>query len=701
MSTHSLLAELGTEEIPAGFIGPALDALRTGLEKELAAARLGSTRIHVAGTPRRLTVTADGIAERQEGRELTVTGPARAAAFDKEGKPTKAAEGFARGKGVAVTALQIVQTEKGEYVGLKISEPGRATRDILGEALPRLFGALPFPKSMRWADGETLFARPVQWLVALFGGEVIPFSFAGVRAGAETRGHRFLSPKPFAVRAWADYEAGLRERHVIVDVAVRRAEIQKQLTARAGETRGSLRNDPALLDQVTNLVEWPHALRGAFPEELLRLPPEVLVSEMREHQRYFAIEDGKGGLVPAFIAVSNTPAKDDAIVIRGYQAVLGARFEDAKFYFAEDQKTKLDAWAEKLGGVTFHKKLGTYAEKVTHVRALAAWLVERTGVGVDAGHVDRAAALAKADLVTGMVGEFPELQGTMGGHYGRLGGEPEAVWQGIREHYLPRGASDALPASNVAAIVGIADRLDTLVGIIGIGQAPTGSADPYALRRAALSIIRIVLDRGWHLSLHAAVGKAAELHASRVKRPHAEIVAEVIEFLRTRLRGVLAESHAPDVVDAVLADGLFDDLADSRTRAAALDAFRKDPQFDAFAIAFKRVANIVRDAKAKGAADFGSVDSKLFEKDAERALHAALHTHGKARELTSGELARRDYAAALRALAQLRPAVDAFFTDVFVMVDDARVRANRLALLAEVAALFAGIADFTRLQTQS
>jgi glycyl-tRNA synthetase beta chain len=694
-----LLFEIGSEEIPASFILPALDELKATLSERLTGARLAHGEVKTFGTPRRLAVLVKGLAEKSEDQTREALGPSVKAAFAPDGTPTKAAEKFAESLKLKVTDLARIATPKGEYVGAKVHEPGRPAAEIVRDALHHAVHNFHFKKSMRWGDVDLSFARPMHWMVALLGEEVLPVVYADVKSGRVTRGHRFLSEKPIELRAAGDYEAALEKAHVVADPVKRRALIKERVEKKAAEAGGKLLEDDGLLDQVTNLVELPSPVVGSFEERHLDLPPEVLIQEMKSHQRYFSLTDGQGKLLPKFIAVSNTPVKDEALSLRGYQRVLRARLSDGRFFFDEDRKTGLEARLPKLARVVWQGKLGSYAEKVERMEALALMLADATGHTQDKRTVARVAALAKADLVTGMVGEFPELQGVMGREYARAGGEPEAVALGIFEHYLPRGAQDALPTQAPGALVGIADRLDSLCGLFAIGKAPTAAADPFALRRACLTLVRIVLGRGYRFSLRKAVEESLRLlqpKVADVKRKAGElpVTDEVLEFFRGRLKALWGESYRADVVEAVLSAG-FDDLWAAEKRVQALDALVRQKDFTPLAVAFKRVVNIVeKQGKDVSAAP---VDEKRLVDDAERALHSAfLEAQGQ----VSARLAADEFTAALKVITALKPAVDLFFDKVMVMAEDRALRENRVRLLTAIGGLFGKIADFAKIQAE-
>jgi glycyl-tRNA synthetase beta chain len=679
-----LLFEIGTEEIPAGFLAQALVDL-----PRLAAARLDGARLaHGApvalGTPRRLTLLVKELAARQEDLAEDLTGPPKKAAFDKDGTPTRAAEAFAKKAGVDVSAIRIVQTDKGEYCAARREVAGRPARELLPELLAALIRELPFKKSMRWAERDEAFVRPVHWIVALLDGEVIPLEFAGVRSGAETRGHRFLAPAPVRVGSITEYEAALRAGHVMLDPAERRRVVEREIERLGREAGGTTVPDPGLVAEVANLVEWPLGILGSFDARFLEVPREVIISAMRGHQRYFAVNDAQGRLKDDFITIAGTVPRDPAVVRRGNERVLAARLADARFFFAEDQKVKLADRAARLAGIVFINKLGTMAEKVARVRALAVGFAQVVGAPVE--EVARAAALCKADLTTQMVGEFPELQGVMGREYARRQGEAPAVADAIFEHYLPRGAQDQLAAGIVGAVLGVADRMDSIVGCFGVGLQPTGSADPYALRRAALGVLQTLLARGWRVSLKDLVRNAARGYEKPV---FTEAEPAVLDFLRGRLRGILCEQLPADVVDAVLAVGA-EDVVDAAVRARALAELRSQPDFEPIGVAFKRVANILKGAEVAAPPAGLALPVEPAEQALEEAFAAVA---GRAEQ----QIAAHEYAAALRDLSSLRGPVDRFFDEILVMDPDPSLKQRRLWLLGRINRLFMRIADFRQL----
>jgi len=521
-----------------------------------------------------------------------------------------------------------------------------------------------------------------------------------VNSGRTTYGHRFLSPGAIEISKPSDYEAALEKANVVPDISKRRAQVLERVRAAATQAGGKLMEDDSLVDQVTNLVELPNPVVGTFEERHLDLPPEVLVQEMKSHQRYFSVLDAQGKLMPRFIAVSNTPVRDVKLSLRGYERVLRARLADGRFFFDEDRKTPLEARTEKLARVVWQGQLGSYAEKVERFRSLGVKLAEWTGHGGHKSTIERASTLAKADLVTGMVGEFPELQGVMGREYARAAGEPDAVALAIFEHYLPRNANDSLPTQDPGAFIGLADRLDTLCGIFAIGKGPTGAADPFGLRRACLAVINIVLGRGYRFPLSAAVDEALKLLEPKIKdlkRKAGEPAPreQVLEFFRGRLKALWSETYRTDVVEAVLAVG-FDDLVAARKRLEALSGLVGRADFTPLAAAFKRVVNIV-EKQGKDVAK-GKTDPARFRDEPEKNLHAAFtQARGKVAELLKSD----DFSGALKEITGLKPAVDTFFDKVTVMADDKDLRENRVRFLTEIGALFNEVADFSKIQAET
>ena len=686
---RELLLEIGTEEIPARFLPPVLEEMAASFRKMLEAERIGVGEILTWGTPRRLALVAREVAQAQAEVTQEIIGPPKAVAFDAAGQPTPAAAGFARTQGVAVMDLIEVDTPRGVYLAVKKSTTGGPTAERLPEILPGFILGLSFPKSMRWGSETITFARPIHWILARFGGAVVDFEVGDVTSGGETRGHRFLAPQAIEVADAQAYVAALKAANVIVDPAARRALLSDQLTQAAAGVNGAVVDNPGLLEENTFLVEYPSVVVGNFEDRFLALPDEVLITSMREHQRYFSLRGADGRLLPHFIAVNNTLTRDPDVVRQGHERVIRARLSDAMFFFQEDAKTPLAKRVDALKGVVFHSLLGTSYEKMERFRELAVSLSRQLAPEL-ADAVARAATLCKADIVTEMVGEFPSLQGVMGRHYALLSGEPPEVAEALFTHYLPRHADDELPQDKVGALVGLADRLDTICGCFGVGLSPTGTADPYGLRRHALAVIRILRSPQLHLDLVSAVALALELLKDKINRTGEETALEVLDFFQTRLQHLLlVEGFDHETITAVLAAGCRD-VVDAADKVQALAAVRQSPEFPALATAFKRVINIAQGAEP------GEVTPLLFEQPEENVLFESM-------ELMELEVSRalesRDYPGVCRALAGLRGPVDAFFEKVMVMAEDADLRRNRLALLLRISRTFLQMADFSKITT--
>lgn len=683
--TGEFLLEIGVEEIPAGFMLPAAESLVTLFSKTMENARISHGKVETYATPRRLILRASGVEPCQATVEIEKVGPSVSAAYDEQGNPTKAAIGFARSQGVDVADLLVVKTPKGEQVAVRKTETGQATTDVLALCLAELIEKIPFPKTMRWMDLDVRFARPIHWIVALFQGEVIPFSFGDISSGNSSRGHRFTHPESFQVTCFKDLQSSLEAQGIVIDPQERRKQIEnlvKELAAGAGL---SVFEDPELLNEVTFLVESPYPVMGEFSHDFLELPASILITCMKKHQRYFSVQGSDGRISNRFIAVNNTPVKDEAVSIRGHQRVLKARLEDARFYFREDRKQPLFSRLDALKGVVFHSKLGTAYEKVERFTLLAKRLAEHLAPEKVA-MVERAALLSKCDLETGIVYEFPELQGIIGSYYAKKDGELEEVATAIREHYLPAHAGDSLPKGIVGSLVSIADRMDTIAGCFSVGLIPTGAADPYALRRHALALIQILIQLNQSLDLSWLVKDAVDRLAAFKTRPEDQVVTDVMDFIRTRFVNFhTTRGYSLDVVEAVVR-ARFDDPLDARRRVEALEDWKKQNDFEAVMVGFKRVTNIL-----KGVAP-PEASPELFEEDAEKRLFSEY-----TRVLCGAEplIEAGDYAKALQIIAELRPSIDAFFDSVMVMTEDEVQKDNRLGLLAGLAKLFRRIADFS------
>jgi glycyl-tRNA synthetase beta chain len=685
-----LLLEIGTEEIPARFIPPALEEMAASFRKLLEQERIASGEVVTWGTPRRLTLVARDLAASQSEAATEIVGPPKAVAFDAYGNPTPAAQGFAKNQGVAVSDLIEVDTPRGIYLAVSKRTAGRPTQERLPELLPSFILGLSFPKSMRWGSETITFARPIHWILARLGGAVLYFTVGDVTSTGMTYGHRFLAPQAVEVEDAEDYAAALQKARVIVDPQARRAHLEKELAAAAAKVGGEVVPNPGLLEENSFLVEYPSVVCGNFEDKFLALPDEVLITSMREHQRYFSLRGKDGRLLPHFIAVNNTLTRDPKVVQKGHERVLRARLSDAMYFYEVDSKTPLEKRVEALKGVVFHSLLGTSYEKMERFREMAAFLAGRLAPDLTE-LVRRAAYLSKADIVTEMVGEFPSLQGVMGRQYAKLSGEPPAVAEAIFTHYLPRHAGDILPGDLTGALVGMGDRFDTICGCFGVGLIPTGAADPYGLRRHALAIIHILRDQGLHLNLPEAIWAALDLLKGKISRTQEETALEVLDFFQTRLQHLLlSEGLDNETVAAVLAAGGAPDVVDASDKAKALEEVRRSPDFPALAVAFKRVINIARGAEA------GEVTDLLFEHQEERYLYEAT---GLMETEVAAAREKRDYPGVCRALAQLKNPVDAFFDKVLVMAENENLKRNRLSLLVRISDTFLQMADFSRITT--
>ena len=682
--------EIGTEEIPAGFLSTALAGMKNFLQTELENQRIHYEHIITLGTPRRLVLCAQGMAERQNDTVVDTVGPPAKVAFDAEGNPTKAAESFALRQGVSTSDLEVVETPKGKYIRVTKKIHGKKTSSLLPELLEKLLVNIPFPKSMRWAHSDLRFVRPIKWILALFNGEIIPLTLDALQTSNQSWGHRFLSNKPFTVHHLASYLTLAEEHFVIPEKEKRKALIQKDSQRLAEEVEGQVLEDAELLDEVANLIEYPVTLRGSFSPAFLELPRDVLISSMREHQRYFSLLDAHGALLPYFIVVSNNQPRDPKVVVKGNERVLSARLTDAQFFFREDRKKTLADRVDDLKHVVYQVKLGSMFDKITRLKELVAHLAREVNPS-GTEKLQRAALLCKTDLLTAMVGEFPTLQGTMGREYALLEGEDPEVAQAIYEHYLPTTRKGTLPASISGSLLSIAEKMDNIVGCFSIGLIPTGTADPYALRRQALGIINIILENALHLNLPHLINQSNVLFGNKATRSPEVVGTEVIEFIRTRfLNQLTTEGFDYDVVEAAIAAG-FEDIGEAFKRIKALQELKQQPGFEPLAVTFKRVANII------ALHSYGDVTPSLFAEEAEKTLFDAYRTIKSQVHLL---IAQQDYPAALSQLATLRTVVDSFFDLVLVMCDDTKVRENRLSLLEKVSALFRGVADFSKIVTE-
>ncbi|WP_323846121.1 glycine--tRNA ligase subunit beta [Microbulbifer magnicolonia] len=687
---QDFLVELGTEELPPKALHKLMDAFADGIAQGLKGAELEFGEVKAYAAPRRLAVAVSGLAEQQQDKQIEKLGPAVQAAFDKEGKPSKAAEGFARSNGVTFAQLSRVDTDKGERLAFVSEQKGAATETLLAGIVERSLAQLPIPKRMRWGARREEFVRPVHWLLMLFGNRVVEGEVLGLKAGNTSRGHRFHCDRELEIHSTHDYVQQLREPgYVIADFAERREVIREQVMAEANNVNGEAVIDDDLLDEVTALVEWPVALTGRFEERFLAVPAEALISSMKEHQKYFHVVDPDGQLLPFFITVSNIESQDPAQVIHGNERVIRPRLADAAFFFETDKKTSLAARREKLRQIVFQQHLGSVHDKTERVAALARAIAARLGANQD--WAERAGLLCKSDLVTEMVFEFPDLQGIAGYYYAENDGEPLDVAKAMYEQYMPKFAGDELPQSETGTVIALADRLDTLVGIFGIGQPPSGSRDPFALRRASLGVIRILVEKRLDLDLRELLALARDNYPRTALGEYNSVVEQTLHYILERFRARYEDQGvATEVFLSVAARKLSRPL-DIDNRVHAVHAFSQLPEAEALAAANKRVSNIL--AKLESPVPH-AVDEGLLQEDAEKALYAAVQV---ARAEVEPLYRDSMFAEGLAGLAGLRETVDSFFDHVMVMTDDEKLRDNRLALLAQLRALFLEVADISLL----
>ena len=700
-----LLLEIGVEELPYQFIVPALASLKESAERLFNDQRLTFQSVRTMGTPRRLTIVVDGLAARQTSMTKEAMGPSKAVAFDQAGQPTRAALGFAVGQGVAVQDLQVRQTPKGEYVFAVKREEDRPAAAVLIDMLPQLVSGLAFPKAMKWNETGVRFARPVRWMVALLGGSVLPIEAGGIKASNQTKGHRVLAGgKWVSVRDAASYISTLERQGVIADPQRRRKLIEEQIAAICHKTGLQLNEDESLLDQAVYSTEQPISVIGSFRDAYLDVPEEILITSMKEHQGFFSLRrKNTGKLAAHFIAVANNRIKDMALIREGNERVLAARLADAKFFFDEDRKVRLEERTKKLGGITFHQKLGTMAQKQERVKKLARDIAAQLSSGQDELQqiCERAAALSKADLVTGIVGEFPELQGIMGGEYALHDGESTAVAQAIREQYLPKAIEGELPKMLAGQILSLADRLDTIAAFFHVGIVPTGSEDPFALRRHATAIVRIVIEGNLRINFGTCIDHAMGIvtkdgfkGASGLELEGRRRITEFI-FERVRHYGRIMYALRDDVIESVLKpvhDKVID-LVDLIRKMKALEAAMRKPEFDSLIVGFKRAHRLVE----KEQWERRPVDAAMFQHPSEPTLHKAVENE---RGRIEDSVKTGEYSRALNALVGLKPSVDAFFEAVMVNAEDKAIRSNRLSLLKEVDELFMSFADFSQIVVQ-
>ncbi|MBP2638118.1 MAG: glyS [Firmicutes bacterium] len=680
-----LILEIGTEEIPAKFMPGVLAQLENITKTKLTELRIDHGEIRAVGTPRRMAVIVKAVAASQDDKHSENKGPSVKIAFDQAGAPTKAAIGFARGQGIDPAQLVV----KDEYVYAIVQEIGRPVAELLPALFTDIVESISFPKTMRWGDLDMRFVRPIRWILALFENEVVTFTVAGVEAGKTTRGHRFLGQAEVEVNSVADYFARLSENYVMVDQDERRQIIKEQIEKLAVSHGGTATIDQELLEEVVYLVEYPTALCGTFEEKYLSLPPEAIITPMREHQRYFPVTGKDGKLLPMFITVRNGGQDHIDIVRHGNERVLKARLADARFFFEEDRKIPLANRVEKLKTIVFQEGLGTLHDKVLRLEHLATGLGQMLNVDQDEISIaKRGAQLAKADLVTGMVCEFTELQGIMGREYAKLSGERTEVAEAVFEHYLPRFAGDELPQTTAGRLVSIADKIDNIVATFSRGLIPTGSQDPYALRRQALGIVNILIEAQYPVSLTALVSQAMDLLGITEQEQRTKLLSDIQEFFRLRIKNVLTEDNLRyDMIDAVLTIG-NDNIYDTWLRAKAMAVEGGTEAMQKAVQALVRVGNLAKNATSD------AIDTTLFIADAEQALYNAYH---EAQAIITKYQAEKNYQGVLAVLANMTGPIDAFFGAVMVMVEDTAVKNNRLALLKSITTLATQTADLTKI----
>ena len=677
---NKFLFELGLEEIPADMISPALGQMCQSFEKRLEEARIDYGSIRPFASPRRLAFLVEDLPDHQPEREEVVLGPSQSVAYDEQKKATRAVEGFARKGGVAVADLEVLETPKGNYVGYRKKIPGKSLFEVLQEVLPQVLTSISWPKNMYWRESRFRFIRPLRWCLALLNDEILPFEFEGLQAGNTTRGHRFLGEPEIQVLQVDDYLGQLRQNYVLADIEERRAKIAAEMEEVTPKGL-HISSDPHLLETVVHLNEYPTLICGSFSKEFLKLPQEVLTTVMRHHQKYFSVVNEAEGIEPYFLTVMNTRGDPKGKVRKGHEEVLRARLEDAAFFWKTDRKRRLEERLEDLDLILFQEKLGTYRAKTQRLQTLCSGLSEDP-------HLNTAALLCKTDLTSDMVREFAGLQGVMGGLYAREEDYPEEVWKAIYEHYEPVSLEDDSPSTKLGALLSIADKLDTVVGCFAIDIVPTGSSDPFALRRQAQGLVKVLLDHKLDYSLSHLVELAEKNFPAETKDK--EVREQVLSFLKGRVRYIFQEKGIPyDVLNAVLAVEIHG-VYDAYQRAQSLSGIRTDEDFEALAIAYKRTKNIL----SKQSIELSAVSQESLIDPEELALFRA---YSDIKPKVDNNLETGDYVAALKQIAGLRKTVDQFFDKVLVMTDEEKLRKNRLRLLHDIFQLFLRIADISEI----
>ncbi|RLB84230.1 MAG: glycine--tRNA ligase subunit beta [Deltaproteobacteria bacterium] len=691
---ETLLLEIGTEEIPAGYIEPALNVISSMLLQKMTDARISHGSARLFATPRRLAVEVKKVAAKQKPLISEIVGPPEKVAFNEKGQPTMAAKKFAEKVGVLVNALTVKNTNKGRYLCAKVTERGLPTRTLLKNILPKVILATPFPKTMKWAELDIQFARPIHSILSLLGEKIIPFTLGDIKSGRYTRGHYFMNNIKLKISSPKDYIKTLRSAKVLADLQGRKKSLEKEIEKAAKKVGGKILPDDELVEIVKNLVEYPVATAGKFDKKFLEVPSEILITAMREHQKYFAVIDDKGNLMPCFVAVNNTRTQDMDLVSTGHEWVLRARLADAQFFYKSDLEYSSKDRVEKLKGVLFQAKLGSMHEKIMRLQKIGRFLADKVEKGSDLKkHVARAAWLCKADLVSHVVVEFPKLQGIMGRVYASVTNEPVEVATAIEEHYRPIYSGGKLPETRAGGILAIADKIDNICGFFSVGLIPTGASDPYALRRQGIGLIQILIDKNFSFSLKGVIEKSLNLYGVKGVRKIREIAGPVNTFIQNRMTHLLAEEgFSKDVIQAVVSVSV-DNVPDVWNRARALQNLKTAPDFEPLAVAFKRVVNIIKKVKGFKAKP---IKEDLFEHDSESALYSAYQA---VKDNVSVNLKKGDPGQALHEIASLRGPVDAFFDGVLVMAKETKIRNNRLSLLKHIADLFENIADFSKIST--
>ena len=694
--SSELLVEIGTEEIPARFILPAIFKIKNSFAELLKNNRIIYKDISAFATPRRLIVVADSVADKQSELIQKIIGPPKRICFDEDNKPTRAAIGFAKNKGVSVDELKIEDLpDKGEYCVVYIKNKEKESFDLLQELIPTWIKSLSFPKLMRWGESDLKFVRPIHWILALFGGKIIPFSLGGIKSSDKSFGHRFLHPESLQIDSFADFILKMEKAYVIFDPKKREEMILTQAESLAKAIDGTIYKDQGLLDQVSNLVEYPNALCGSFDEKYLKLPKPVLITSMIDHQKYFPVVNKDGNLLPNFIVISNLPQKDSNEIVRGNERVIKARLADAEFFYNEDTKSSLNDLIPKLKQVIFQENLGNLHDKIKRVKNIALYIAKYTRPDSDEQFIDnlqRAAMLCKCDLLTQMVGEFPNLQGIMGRIYALCDNEPDNVAQAIEEHYLPRFSQDKLPETLEGSILSVAEKTDNLVACFAQGFIPTGSEDPHALRRQTLGIFTIAQNKNLPFLSPGLISYAVDLMPDKLKEKREELYNSILQFLNQRLSNYfLAKGYTYDLVDAVLNTKSYNPIQIEK-QLKALFEFRQREEFENILIPFKRVINII----PKKQFQVTEPDINLFKEIEEKNLFNIFKEHLPDLE---AKIEKGDYLMALQVMTALKDPIDSFFDHVLVMDKDEKICKNRLSLLGYIGSLFLKVADFSKIVT--